>query len=88
MRFLIRVALVFIIVMAAISALRGMFGPSHPPQSSADRSSDPNKTGKLVKDPVCGTYVSQDQSLTITRGSETFHFCSDECHDKFLATGS
>ncbi len=41
-----------------------------------------------MKDPVCGTYVSQDQSLTTTLGSETFHFCSEECHDKFLATGT
>ena len=88
MRFLIRVAIVFVIVMAAISALRGMFAPSSPQQSPAGKNSGQNKAGKLGKDPVCGTYVSQDQSLTMTRGSETFHFCSEECHDKFLATGT
>ena len=88
MRFLIRVAVVFVIVMAAISALRGMFGPSSPQRSQAEGTSGPTKAGKLMKDPVCGTYVSQDQSLTMTRGSETFHFCSQECHDKFLATGT
>ena len=86
MRFLIRVAVVFVIVMAAISALRGMFKPSSPQRSPAGGPPPPSKAGKLIKDPVCGTYVSQDQSLTMTRGSETFHFCSEECHDKFLAT--
>ena len=88
MRFLIRVAVVFVIVMAAISALRGMFRPNSEQKSTAGGSSGQSKTGKLMKDPVCGTYVSQAQSLTMTRGSETFHFCSEECHDKFLATGT
>jgi len=88
MRFLIRVAVVFVIVMAAISAVRGIFAPASPRKSPVGGSAGPSKTGKLIKDPVCGTYVSQDQSLTMTRGSETFHFCSEECHDKFLATGT
>ena len=88
MRFLIRVAVVFVIVMAAISALRGMFAPSGPQPSTVGGSSRPSKAGKLIKDPVCGTYVSKDQSLTMTRGSETFYFCSEECHAQFLATGT
>ncbi len=88
MRFFIRVAVVFVIVMAAISALRGMFGPASPERSQPGSTSNLGKTGKLVKDPVCGTYVSEDRSLSMTRGSETFHFCSEQCHDKFLATGT
>jgi len=87
MRFLLRVAVVFVIVMAAISALRGMFAPTQP-QPSGRETTGSNKGGKLMKDPVCGTYVSKDQSLTATRGTETFHFCSEKCHDEFLATGT
>ena len=87
MRFLIRVLFVFVIVMAALSALRGMFAPSSRPSSGGDTLKG-NKTGKLMKDPVCGTYVSQEQSLSTTHGSESFYFCSEECRDKFLATGT
>jgi YHS domain-containing protein len=34
---------------------------------------------KMVKDPVCGTYVVQSKALTASRGSETAFFCSPEC---------
>lgn len=34
---------------------------------------------KMVKDPVCGTYVVPAKALTATRGDETAWFCSPEC---------
>ena len=38
---------------------------------------------KLVRDPVCGTWVDPGASLAIdTRGS-THYFCSAECRDSF-----
>lgn len=40
--------------------------------------------GELVKDPVCGTYVSLDDSITVRDGETLHHFCSYECRDKFL----
>lgn len=40
--------------------------------------------GELAKDPVCGTYVSLDDSITVRDGSKLHHFCSYECRDKFL----
>lgn len=40
--------------------------------------------GELVKDPVCGTYVSLDDSITVRDGDEVYHFCSYDCRDKFL----
>ena len=89
MRFLIRVAVVFVIVLTALSALRNMFGSSTPSRTrSQEDSSGESKTGKLVKDPVCGTYVSDDQALRANQGSELFHFCSEECREKFIATGT
>lgn len=86
MRFFIRVLVVFAIVMAAISALRGMFRTASQPSSEKD--SQVKSTGKLMKDPVCGTYVTPDDSPAVTSGSETFYFCSEDCRDKFLATGT
>jgi YHS domain-containing protein len=38
---------------------------------------------KLVRDPVCGTYVRPDTSLHVTAGGTTHYFCSDTCRAKF-----
>lgn len=38
----------------------------------------------LVKDPVCGTYVSKDSDIRIKEGEEVRCFCSYECRDKYL----
>lgn len=42
------------------------------------------EAGELVKDQVCGTYVSIDDSITVRDGEKVHHFCSYECRDKFL----
>jgi YHS domain-containing protein len=38
---------------------------------------------KLVRDPVCGTYVASTSSLSITSGGSTHHFCSERCREEF-----
>ena len=43
-------------------------------------------TGELKRDPVCGTYVSAASSVKETVGGQTFHFCSKECRDKYVAS--
>jgi YHS domain-containing protein len=40
---------------------------------------------KLVRDPQCGTYVSEAAAIAASRGGETHHFCSTACRDAFLA---
>ena len=40
--------------------------------------------GVLVKDPICGTYVSKDSDIRIKEGEEVKCFCSYECRDKYL----
>ena len=42
---------------------------------------------KLVRDPVCGTWVSPRESLGLRAGNTTHYFCSDACRAKF-AKGS
>jgi len=39
--------------------------------------------GELKKDPVCGTYVSTNASVTRTVGGQVMYFCSPECRDKY-----
>jgi YHS domain-containing protein len=38
---------------------------------------------KLVRDPVCGTWVSPNDARFVQVGSATHYFCSDECRAKF-----
>ncbi len=40
--------------------------------------------GELVKDPVCGTYVSVDSDIRVRKGDTVHKFCSYECRDKYL----
>jgi YHS domain-containing protein len=43
-------------------------------------------TGELKRDPSCGTYISVATSIKEKVGGETFHFCSKECRDKYVAS--
>ena len=40
---------------------------------------------KLVRDPVCGTFVAPNPSLSLTTGRTTHYFCSEECRAKYRA---
>ena len=52
-------------------------------------SGTPSRTGrkvqavKLVKDPVCGTFVSPRSALSVTTSGSTHYFCSEDCRTKF-----
>jgi YHS domain-containing protein len=41
--------------------------------------------GELVKDPVCGTFVSAKSPHTKTVAGKVYCFCSETCRDKFAA---
>lgn len=40
--------------------------------------------GEMVKDPVCGAYVSKDSEIRVREGDEVKRFCSYECRDRYL----
>ena len=40
--------------------------------------------GAMVKDPICGTYVDKEGSISVRDGNELYRFCSYECREKFL----
>jgi YHS domain-containing protein len=56
------------------------------PGASARPSNQVPLTGELKKDPVCGTYIAAATSIKETMGGQTFHFCSQECRDKYAAS--
>lgn len=39
---------------------------------------------KMVRDPVCGTYVVPGKALEVVKGRETMYFCSDRCRDEWV----
>lgn len=39
---------------------------------------------KMVRDPVCGTYVVPGKALELARGRETLYFCSEKCRDEYF----
>jgi YHS domain-containing protein len=41
---------------------------------------------KLVRDPVCGTWISPRDSISLAVRGTTHYFCSDRCRDEFRAT--
>jgi YHS domain-containing protein len=43
-------------------------------------------TGELKKDPVCGTYIAAATAIKEKVGGQTFHFCSQGCRDKYVAS--
>lgn len=68
-------------------SIRSLLGRSKPgfAGSRNARSSpkaDPAK-GHTARDPVCGMFVSTEVSHRLVRGGQTFHFCSQECLDKY-----
>lgn len=38
---------------------------------------------KMVRDPVCGTYVVPDKAVTLTRGGQQIFFCSEACRSQY-----
>jgi len=62
-----------------VAGYRGSSGPS-----PANRQPPPVPAGGVLKkDPVCGTYVSADSSITRTINGEVVHFCSRECSERY-----
>jgi YHS domain-containing protein len=41
------------------------------------------RIGKTERDPICGMFVSTELSHRLVRGSETLHFCSRECLERY-----
>lgn len=90
--FLLRALRYLILLILAISVLRGVLGfvarmflnatagPERRPGAPPKASSQPEA---LKKDPVCGTFVAPSTALQKDRNGQTFYFCSQECREKF-----
>jgi YHS domain-containing protein len=75
MLLIIRLVLFLLIARAVLMLARGVV------QGLNDgRRAVPPATGvQLVRDPVCGVYVTPSNALTLRSGTGTAYFCSEKC---------
>jgi len=80
------VELIFLLLVGKLlgGALRHFFAP-FPVRGAAQPTPRANRVriGRTERDPVCGTFVSTELSHCLVRGSETLHFCSPECLERY-----
>jgi YHS domain-containing protein len=76
MRWLVRVALLFLAVWLALRWLARALG---------GRPAAPARGGTMKRDPVCGTYVAPEVSFPEIRGGQTLYFCSEHCRQEYRA---
>lgn len=79
MTWVIRFLLITLLLTLAVRALMRLFagivegasgkpGPARSPQGT-----------RMVKDPICGTWVVPSRALTASKGEEVAFFCSADC---------
>jgi len=88
MRFLFRFVILPLLVFWFLrNLLRSIFGGMNSQVAAKPARPVPpvSSGGELKKDPVCGTYVSADASVTKRINGQTVHFCSPACRDKYRA---
>jgi len=49
-----------------------------------EKSEDLVASGEMVKDPVCGAYVSKNSDIRVRQGDVVLNFCSYDCREKYL----
>ncbi len=89
---IIEILLVFALVRAALGIVTRIFrgmgaaGASQPASRTQKTVADPDSPSAatlLHQDPVCGTYVATGSSFHKICHGQVFHFCSEECRDKY-----
>jgi YHS domain-containing protein len=76
---ILRIILILVLIRALWRLLRGVLEGAGYLRTSA-----PAPRGlKLVRDPVCGVFVSPAQALAARAAGETAYFCSEKCRKEW-----
>ena len=81
LRFVLLALLVLFITRAFWQLVSGIAQATRGVREGPDRSAA--APVKLMRDPVCGTYVSPRTALSVTAAGRTHYFCSEECRARF-----
>ncbi len=79
--------LVYLVVFLLVArALRGFFaGISQGLSGQPGPSRRNDRSVRMARDPVCGTFVIPATALAVRDADGLHHFCSDKCRQAFLA---
>jgi YHS domain-containing protein len=70
--------IVFVLIIRAVWRMVGSMVAISARAPRSPKAGEPRPV-TLVRDPVCGTYVSRDSALS----DGTYYFCSDKCRDEY-----
>ena len=70
-----------------VSAVVSLLSPAAAPPATRESAAAPAQpASELMKDPVCGAFISPELAVTEKYQGQTVHFCSKKCRDEFLHT--
>lgn len=79
-----RIFLLVVMVLFALRAVsRFMNGLSQGARAGSPRARASDPPVKMMKDPVCGTFVVPGKALSAVSDGATVWFCSEHCRDTF-----
>lgn len=85
---LFRLLLWIVTVFLAVRAAARLFGGiSQGVRGPAGSPPVPPVPVKMVKDPVCGTFVVPGKTPSLTDGDSTHWFCSERCRQEYAHRG-
>lgn len=64
------------------AAFHGQAGQQQGNPAQQARQGEPQRSGELHKDPVCGTYVSESTGFRRQSSGRTYYYCSAICRDR------
>lgn len=80
---MIRVLLIAILVLLVARAFWRLFDSIMEGAGGTSRTRGQSPAVKLVRDPVCGTFVSPRNAVSLTARGATHFFCSEQCRTTF-----
>ena len=84
LRLVLSAVLLFLVARALLRLIGGVIEAAGGTRPARDGGSIAGT--KLVRDPVCGTYVAPGAALSLTSAGSTHYFCSKECRAAFGRT--
>lgn len=85
MTWLTRALLLFLLVMFVLRAFWRLVAGIIEGASLPGPGGPPDRGVRMVRDPVCGTFVVPSRALTAGQGDRTLYFCSERCRSRYDA---
>lgn len=76
---------ILIFVVAGFLLLKLLTGDKRKKEKVAEKEFEQQvAAGEMVRDPVCGSFVSKDSDIRVRQGDKVECFCSYDCRDKYI----